>query len=1177
MRNQPETLHEYNIPRLNWWFFLASLLFVGCLALMIWVDYSGGIIPGLGLRGDRQWKNYQRQFYALEKQRLAADARAAEVRANEAGLTQITTQLATLGEQVRAKQDELAQLQADVARHQVEAGRITREFTMAKATRDEYRSFYEAALAQHEFQHDHPAVREWKRKVESQNELVDDLQLDKQKADGEVAAAEAAVDAILGQQAELERQKNRLTANQNLLEKRLAELDSALVQTVVNAPVLEFAAATIKVEQIVADDHHVDVNFTTVPRVDRCITCHKGIDRKDPSREELSWRQQHGIEAVEWSRLPQPLRSHPRLDLYVSDTSPHPASTYGCTVCHWGWDRETDFSRAGHTPNAEHQEPYVHDTATGLWGKYTAPAEEDEEEETTPPTVSTVNLTQREAWERNYHWEEQHYLLQPMREKKYIQASCLKCHADQTNLPGGEQLDHGRRLIGQLGCWGCHKMKQLETYSTHVVKEGEDFDSICRLYDVDPAQVRRLNNLAATAADVNLGQELQIPIRTLRKDGPSLYKLGGKDDKTWVRKWLANPVAVRPNTYMPRFWGLSNSTDPDRDAIEINAITEYLFTVSKPAPFPEPPVPGDAARGQELISQVGCLGCHVIDERVTDLKLPKELKPFMDEWAYRRARSQGPQLAGVGSKTTAGWLFAWLKDPKQYHPETKMPNLRLSDQEAVDLAVYLMTLRQPATETATLPDLKPHRLDELTIEYLAVTLPRQEAEAKLHHLDDLIEPYFVDEDLATYYRDAGRMARETAQLAALRTEYEETYDDAVQRQADQLEARLTQAKTRLEEAKRRVAGLSADEKKNVYLGNQLINRYGCYACHNIHGFDSAKPIGTELSEWGSKPVNKLDFGLLSLPHDRIEWLKQKLRDPRSYDKGRIGITRSAQELLKMPKFNLTDDQIDQVVTFVAGMTDEKLTYQEPRQLTPAEFHIERGRWLLKELNCVACHVVEGKGGAIRATGIPAGMEPPLVSGTPTQLRQGQRTQPDWLFRFLKAPVTGEVRPWLKVRMPTFGLSDAEANVLVKYFALEGRTRFPYETPQIDRSPAHLAAGKQLFDQLKCALCHIVEGKALGKPLAEIEEEDLPRLAPNLSIAGERLQREWLIEKWLTEPLAQVPGTRMPQFEYGTAIAPALLGGDSRRQREALVDYLLTLGAAESTLPQTPEPPAPPTE
>ena len=67
MRNQPETVHEYNIPRLNWWFLISGFVFLLSLVLMIWADYSGGYIPWLGLHGDRGWKQYQREFYTLEK------------------------------------------------------------------------------------------------------------------------------------------------------------------------------------------------------------------------------------------------------------------------------------------------------------------------------------------------------------------------------------------------------------------------------------------------------------------------------------------------------------------------------------------------------------------------------------------------------------------------------------------------------------------------------------------------------------------------------------------------------------------------------------------------------------------------------------------------------------------------------------------------------------------------------------------------------------------------------------------------------------------------------------------------------------------------------------------------------------------------------------------------------
>jgi cytochrome c2 len=1165
MRNQPETVHEYNIPRLNWWFLITSVLFIGCLVLMIWADYSGGRITWLGLRGDRQWKNYQQKFYALEKRRLAFDAQAAEVKANEAGLGKLQDELKAAREQLAGKKDEEAKLQDELNRVQVESRFITRQFTMEKATRDQYRSFYEAALERNNQNQDAPEVREWKGKAEKQNQHVADLDLHKQEADTKLQAAQAKLNEIVGREDDLQRSIKRLDDNVNLLTKRLKELSSPLIQNVVNAPVLEFAASTYKVEQIVAEKHHVDVNFTTVPRVDRCITCHKGIERKDPTTEEIAFRAKHKIESIEWAKLPEPLRNHPKMDLFVGDTSPHPASTYGCTVCHWGWDRETAFSRAGHTPDAEARQPYFYDASQKQWMKVQKTEADDEDAK--PQKVAlqkpkVVEMTEREAWQKNHGWEEQEFLTQPMREAKYVQASCLKCHNDQTNLKGGEKLDHGRRLIEQLGCWSCHKMKQLETYSTHHVAPGEDFNSICKFYDVNPDDVRRLNGFPQEVT-LTVGQDVNIPIRTLRKPGPSLYKVAGKDGKEWVRKWLADPVTFKPNTYMPRFWGLDNNKDtPDRNQVEINAITEFLFSVSEQPPYPSPPAEGNAENGKNLAGQLGCMGCHVIDEKLMDVKPPASLRQYLDEWQFRRLRSQGPQLAGTGSKTAVNWLYAWLKDPKQYHPKTKMPNLRLSDQEAADVAAFLASLRNEKTDQEHSPDVKPDLLDSETIEYLQVTLPAEQARQKINDLDDLIEVYFADEETQNYYHDPARLAREEAQLKALQKEFEETFDDAVDRKAKKLAAQLEQVKAKMQAAHHKAAALGATEKKNIFLGSRLISRYGCFACHEIHGFEDTKPIGTELSEWGSKPVDKLDFGLLEIERNRIAWLKQKLHAPRSFDLGRIGVTRSPQELLKMGKFNLTDEQIDQIVTVITGMTDEKLTPNEARQLTPAEFQIERGRWAVKELNCVGCHIVEAQGGAIRATGIPTGMEPPMLSGMPTQLHQGQRTQPDWLFDFVKSPQTGEIRPWLHVRMPTFGLTDGEANTLVKYFALQGEAQFPYQSPKIDTSPEHLATGKQLFEQLKCALCHIVEGKALGKPLAEIPEEDLPRLAPNLSLAHDRLQRDWLINKWLPEPLAQVPGTRMPQFEYGPAIAPNILGGDGQKQREALVDYVLTLGTKE---------------
>src|ERR1041385_7097478 len=214
MRNQPETLHEYNIPGLHWWFLISSAIFVGCMVLMVYYDYYG----------DRHWKDFQREFYKYEEKRLAADARASEVHAQEAGLDKIKADIGKAEQDLVAKHAEEEKAKAEVATLKVQDDIITRTFTMEKALRDQYRSFYEGALERKNLNADDPEVVEWRDKVEIQNDLVDKLDLRKQEADAKLAAAQAKLEAIVGQKEELEKQKKRLEASTGPLLKRLDQL-----------------------------------------------------------------------------------------------------------------------------------------------------------------------------------------------------------------------------------------------------------------------------------------------------------------------------------------------------------------------------------------------------------------------------------------------------------------------------------------------------------------------------------------------------------------------------------------------------------------------------------------------------------------------------------------------------------------------------------------------------------------------------------------------------------------------------------------------------------------------------------------------------------------------------------------------------------------------------------------
>jgi cbb3-type cytochrome oxidase cytochrome c subunit len=69
------------------------------------------------------------------------------------------------------------------------------------------------------------------------------------------------------------------------------------------------------------------------------------------------------------------------------------------------------------------------------------------------------------------------------------------------------------------------------------------------------------------------------------------------------------------------------------------------------------------------------------------------------------------------------------------------------------------------------------------------------------------------------------------------------------------------------------------------------------------------------------------------------------------------------------------------------------------------------------------------------------------------------------------------------------------------------------------------------------------------------------MAPDLAKVPERLRADWL-SQWLADPGKIMPGTRMPTnfpADPQENAYPEILGGDQKKQIEAVRAYLLTLG------------------
>lgn len=668
-------------------------------------------------------------------------------------------------------------------------------------------------------------------------------------------------------------------------------------------------------DQLVLPNLPVDVLFAHTQRVDRCVTCHKGIDNPDPALRKLD-----GDKKV--------LRSHPRLDLYVGANSKHPMKTFGCTVCHQGRGMGVSFLRAAHTPQ---------------------------------------NPEQGDEWRKQHGWNtlDQHAPGQPLWDNpmlplQYTEASCAKCHKGTDRVPEATKLNHGRELFRERGCQNCH------IGST----------------DPDMAWMGRI--------------------------GPDLRQISEKSDTNWTRAWIENPWKFRPDTKMPRIFGLENRKDlvngelqPERlqqvayeggkasqadahhprEPVEIEAITTYLFAASKlrERKLPEPPK-GDEAAGKQVFAQVGCLACH-------------STGAAKDKYNFN---SHGPDLSRIGEKVTPNWLFDWLKNPKHYWAETRMPDLRLNDKEAADLTAYLLAeMKDPAAKPPKYDNAPVWAYDALITDLLKNNTPDFRIGEVLADSTALVR-----NELAKKVKYAVKPG-ESAKTDSMQGEWSEAQVDAVLKILDEM------GKDQAE--KDRV-------KKSFYAGAALIQHYGCYACHNIQGWTNAPLSCVNLHGEGNKDVAKFAFGHQSIPRTRWDWIYLKLARPRGFDEGALPVTKP-MDRLRMPWFGLRKDslpgqgghgpehgadhhaalktpaadkaaagggahahgassigaaalnpdqdeghglthqEIEALVTVVLSYTNEHIPMDMKKKPTPTDIALDRGERTIKALNCTGCHLV----------------------------------------------------------------------------------------------------------------------------------------------------------------------------------------------------------------------------
>jgi hypothetical protein len=591
----------------------------------------------------------------------------------------------------------------------------------------------------------------------------------------------------------------------------------------------------------------------------------------------------------------------------------------------------------------------------------------------------------------------------------------------------------------------------------------------------------------------------------MKKIGPNLKDVRLKLNKNWIPVWLKKPTDFRPTTKMPNF----RLTDH-----QIQAISAYIWQSGFTDSLPKHK-PGNAAHGKELFETRGCLACHSIGEgdelqggtfaanltRVGE----KANYDYLVRWihnARERTRPYCPyEKKDIGPEDYAKkglpyqWDLAHSKCPNDGHElqvqnMTVMPSLRLSPEDAEDIASYLIT--QKKQDPSAYPN-------------------------------------------AAFMEDP-----------SLKEE-----------------------------------------------GKKWVRYYGCGGCHEVAGMEDEGRIGTELTFEGSKPIERLDFALFTEPsqrggkdaepikdkedlarlpdgpatkpwYDHKGFFEHKLAEPNVYDQGKV---KSETEALRMPNVHLTKEQVLDITTFLMGSQETSLPASY--QYRPGDYRhdIQEGWWVVKKYNCMGCHqFIPGQKTILMGLRQYQDSQEQLP---PKLLTEGARVDPEWLRKFLSNPALSTtdtnrngVRPYLKVRMPTFSFSDNELRKLVRFFQALSQQPLPYipeQVPTLSAKENDMARSLFSSTAAPCLKCHAT-GDAAHDKIAT---------APNFLLAKERLKPDW-VERWITDPQAVSPGTSMPsglfkqvnnQWVFSGPTPPTFNNYDGDH-RKLLTDYIFQLTPEE---------------
>ena len=493
-------------------------------------------------------------------------------------------------------------------------------------------------------------------------------------------------------------------------------------------------------------------------------------------------------------------------------------------------------------------------------------------------------------------------------------------------------------------------------------------------------------------------------------------------------------------------------------------------------------------RGKELVTALQCTACHKIGNSTPPMS--------------------APSLDNLTTTTRFTWIVDWLADTS-YPPteQRRMPSFRLSRTEARSIASFLAASTKDSGDAATTQqqqDTGSNAAGEelvMTLGCMACHRLGEFGTAGLHSGGDLTR--IADKRLPSFFR---KLLEDPQSIRPDHGMPKFPMDDKERNHIAHYLSSLSGADSAATTDAHHDALNDPNRRTD---GEQLFKSYRCASCHRFQ----------------RAPVTAREFSGQTL-NSRSDWEKSCIS--------------SSAKASQQPAFALNNVDRRAVERYVAAVGN-----QSAEHVAALDDHDDES--LIRRLNCLACHARDDHPGIVKThenlvvakpnlAPIQAALAPPSLNGVGDKLH-------DKALQHALTGVAPQRRPWLKVRMPEYDLSEKETKRLLAYFVTKDRIPDGPVTPRV---PQHfpddqlMAARLVTSDGFGCTSCHGV---------GSLEPRNVPLNArsPNLTNVGQRIRYVWF-HRWVRNPARMVPRMEMPSIQFPVR---GVLGDDLERQLAAV--------------------------